>query len=211
MEKIQSSTAATLDRMAVLQQRYRQHKEAMNSDSSDKSRRTSTTSTIDSNVSQRPGFLSNILLLISIRLFSKSIPLMNRPPLPPQSVNHNHNQWETLSRTDSFSSVSNPPQCYLNHMNHQKPFIGQAQACGTSPIRRPVPLPGNGNIQGQPQRNMSASVFNLNQGVYPQPTFQQQNPWGMNQMSQVKIYSLSFASLINFNNFIRLSQWPSLT
>lgn len=52
MEKIQTSTAATLDRMAVLQQRYRQHKEAMNSDnSSDKSRRTSTTSTIDSNVS----------------------------------------------------------------------------------------------------------------------------------------------------------------
>lgn len=52
MEKIQSSTAATLDRMAVLQQRYRQHKEAMNSDnSSDKSRRTSTTSTLDSSVS----------------------------------------------------------------------------------------------------------------------------------------------------------------
>jgi hypothetical protein len=54
MEKIQSSTAATLDRMAVLQQRYRQHKEAMNSDSSDKSRRTSTTSTIDSSVSHAP-------------------------------------------------------------------------------------------------------------------------------------------------------------
>lgn len=59
MEKIQSSTAATLDRMAVLQQRYRQHKEAMNSDSSDKSRRTSTTSTIDSAVSQSP-FCSGI-------------------------------------------------------------------------------------------------------------------------------------------------------
>lgn len=54
MEKIQSSTAATLDRMATLQQRYRHHKETMNSDnSSDKSRRTSTTSTIDSTVSQR--------------------------------------------------------------------------------------------------------------------------------------------------------------
>ncbi len=52
MEKIKTSTAATLDRMAVLQARYRQHKEAMNSDnSSDKSRRTSTASTIDSNVS----------------------------------------------------------------------------------------------------------------------------------------------------------------
>jgi hypothetical protein len=52
MEKIKNSTAATLDRMSVLQARYRQHKETMNSDnSSDKSRRTSTASTIDSNVS----------------------------------------------------------------------------------------------------------------------------------------------------------------
>lgn len=52
MEKIKNSTAATLDRMAVLQARYRQHKEAMGSDnSSDKSRRTSTASTIDSMVS----------------------------------------------------------------------------------------------------------------------------------------------------------------
>lgn len=52
MEKIKNSTAATLDRMAILQARYRQHKEAMTSDnSSDKSRRTSTASTIDSNVS----------------------------------------------------------------------------------------------------------------------------------------------------------------
>ena len=110
---------------------------------------------------------------------------MNRPPLPPQSVNHNHNQWDTLSRTDSFCSVSNPPQCYPNHMNYQKPLIGQAQTCGSSQIRRPVPLPGN--VQSQPTRNMSASVFNLNQGGYPQPTFQQQTPWGMNQMSQVKI------------------------
>lgn len=52
MEKIKNSTAATLDRMAVLQARYRQHKDTMNSDnSSDKSRRTSTASTIDSTVS----------------------------------------------------------------------------------------------------------------------------------------------------------------
>jgi hypothetical protein len=48
MAKIKNSTAATLDRMATLQARYRQHKETMNSDtSSEKSRRTSTTSTVD--------------------------------------------------------------------------------------------------------------------------------------------------------------------
>lgn len=54
MEKIQSSTAATLDRMTQLQSRYRQHKETMNSsdNSSERSRRTST-STIDSGVSTR--------------------------------------------------------------------------------------------------------------------------------------------------------------
>lgn len=52
MERIKNSTAATLDRMAILQARYRQHKETMGSEnSSDKSRRTSTASTIDSNVS----------------------------------------------------------------------------------------------------------------------------------------------------------------
>lgn len=54
MERIQSATAATLDRMALLQQRYRQHKEAMMSDnSSDRSRRPSSTSTpnIDNAVS----------------------------------------------------------------------------------------------------------------------------------------------------------------
>lgn len=51
MEKIQNSTAATLDRMTMLQQRYRQHREAMNSDnSSDKSRRTSTISAVECSV-----------------------------------------------------------------------------------------------------------------------------------------------------------------
>lgn len=201
MEKIQNTTAATLDRMATLQQRYRQHREAMNSDSSDKSRRTSTTSTIDSHVSYLPPALDYLPLLIQICLFQKCIPLMNRPPLPPQSVNNNHNQWEPLSRTDSFSSVSNHPQCYpnQNQMNHQNHLIAQAQAqaqaqaCGTSPVRRPIPMPGN--AQNLPPRNMSASVFNLNQGGYPQPSFQQQNPWGINQMSQVRLYSFLFSTI----------------
>jgi hypothetical protein len=43
MEKIQSSTAQALDRMTLLQQRYRQHQETMRSDS-DRSRRTSVVS-----------------------------------------------------------------------------------------------------------------------------------------------------------------------
>lgn len=52
MEKIQSTTAAALDRMAILQQRYRQHKEAMNSDTaSEVSRRPSSVSTLEHTVS----------------------------------------------------------------------------------------------------------------------------------------------------------------
>lgn len=45
MEKIKATTAAALDRMSLLQQRYRQHQETMKSDS-ERSRRTSTTSSL---------------------------------------------------------------------------------------------------------------------------------------------------------------------
>lgn len=125
---------------------------------------------------------------------------MNRPPLPPQSVTHpTHNNWDNVvRRTDSFSSVSSPPpQCYPNNMNHQKPFIDQVQASGITPIRRAVPMPGN-HQQTLPPRQMSSSVFNLNQGGYPQSSFQQQqqqqqNPWGMNAMNQV---SFCFSKLL---------------
>lgn len=48
MSKIKNQTNATLDRMAILQQRYRQHQEIMKSGTgSDQSRRTSTTSLVD--------------------------------------------------------------------------------------------------------------------------------------------------------------------
>jgi DNA-binding transcriptional regulator YbjK len=72
MEKIQSSTSATLDRMAQLQNRYRQHKETMNSsdNSSERSRRTST-STIDSSVSFYNLFLLLKTLLSVFILYTK--------------------------------------------------------------------------------------------------------------------------------------------
>lgn len=44
MEKIKNHTSATLDRMSILQQRYRQHQEIMRSSGVDLSRRTSNTS-----------------------------------------------------------------------------------------------------------------------------------------------------------------------
>ncbi|CRK97753.1 CLUMA_CG011133, isoform A [Clunio marinus] len=185
MEKIQSTTAATLDRMAILQQRYRQHKEAMNSDnSSDKSRRTSTTSTID----------------------STSFPLINRPPLPPHSVIHNPNHLENgVPRTDSFSSMSNPPLSPQSYSNHQKPFIDQVQA---SSARRPVPIPGSGTLPNHAGRNMSSSVFNLNQGGYPQPGFvpQQPNPWGMNPMNQA--HSMAQLNMMGNQWNLPSQGWP---
>jgi hypothetical protein len=66
-------------------------------------------------------------------------------------------------------------------VNHQKTFIDQAQVSGVSPIRRPVPIP-------QPGRNLSSSVFNLNQqSAFQQPSYQpQQNQWGINPMGQVR-------------------------
>lgn len=49
MEKIQNNTAATLDRMTMLQQRYRQHQETMRTDN-DRSRRASLSSNVDMQV-----------------------------------------------------------------------------------------------------------------------------------------------------------------
>lgn len=46
MEKIKTQTSATLDRMSILQQRYRQHQEIMKS-GLDLSRRTSNASLVD--------------------------------------------------------------------------------------------------------------------------------------------------------------------
>ncbi|EAA43969.3 AGAP007788-PA, partial [Anopheles gambiae str. PEST] len=54
MEKIQNNTAATLDRMTLLQQRYRQHQEAMKSDG-DRSRRASLTVASGINLLSVPG------------------------------------------------------------------------------------------------------------------------------------------------------------
>lgn len=48
MEKIKTQTSATLDRMSILQQRYRQHQEIMKADG-DQNRRASTVSQADDN------------------------------------------------------------------------------------------------------------------------------------------------------------------
>lgn len=86
--------------------------------------------------------------------------------------------------------MSTSSQCFPNNAN-QSPFVGQAQQS-----RRPVPMPGSNPTHSA--RNMSASVFNLNQSGYPQPGFQP-NPWGMNAMNQVSDdFEVSKLALIPF-------------
>lgn len=92
-------------------------------------------------------------------------------------------------------------QFYPHGVNQsQNPaFINQSQVSGLTPLRRPVPLPGN--LQSNTMRNMSASAFNLNQNfgnsangnAYPGHLQQAQppNPWGFTPMNQVKVFFIS--------------------
>ncbi|KAG5679700.1 hypothetical protein PVAND_009250 [Polypedilum vanderplanki] len=197
MEKIKNSTAATLDRMAILQARYRQHKEAMTSEnSSDKSRRTSTASTVD-----------------SVSLPPPSPALSNRPPLPriqhqkpPLSnvTNIQQQNWQNNQRR--FENVPQQQNFYPHEINQQKSpaFINQANAT-SSMVRRPVPLPGN--LQNTPMRNMSASVFDLNQNNtgYSMNYQQQQQQWGFNSMNQAQ--SMAHLNMMNPWQQQQHAQW----
>uniref|UniRef100_A0A336LKL8 CSON011442 protein n=1 Tax=Culicoides sonorensis TaxID=179676 RepID=A0A336LKL8_CULSO len=124
MEKIKSNTAAALDRMVLLQKRYRQHQETMKNEVNAKTRRTSTTNSFADDDSYFPDCHSN-------------------------SINH-------LS-----SSVTSLPQHSMSQRNSvlNNQFINQ----------RPSIIPNNNFVNNQSlPRNVSASVFNLNQ-VIPNP------------------------------------------
>lgn len=150
--------------------------------------------------------------------------LSNRPPLPPQQQQHHHfhhqhkllpsqhvtnnqHQWHNgnVQRFDSFSSSQSPamPSIYPHEINQSKPhaFMNQATTTTTttaaSTLRRPIPLPGNSQQQStMPLRNVSASVFDLNQNGsgYPmnyqqQQQQQQMNQWGFTPVNQVMHFS----------------------
>ncbi|KAL7037872.1 hypothetical protein ACKWTF_009385 [Chironomus riparius] len=196
MEKIKNSTAATLDRMATLQARYRQYKETMNSDnSSDKSRRTSIASTIDSNsipqLTNRPPIPKQQ---------QQQIQSSTKPPAPPPHVTNNQQyqqNWQNdLRHFDNFPHpLPGLPQFpYPQNVNQSKmnSFMNQATA-----VKRPVPMPGN-NLQA-PRRNMSASVSNLNHSGTGYPSMpnnfqqqqqqqpqQQQSQWGFTPVNQAQ-------------------------
>uniref|UniRef100_A0A182PJP2 Uncharacterized protein n=1 Tax=Anopheles epiroticus TaxID=199890 RepID=A0A182PJP2_9DIPT len=127
MEKIQNNTAATLDRMTLLQQRYRQHQEAMKSDG-DRSRRASLTSNTDL---QRSEFGDTMPTMPNgPRSLSTSVFNLHQPPPPQpnmwgfnplhqaQSMAHfNPMQWNQMnawmgrgSQNGSNMSLNLPPQ-----------------------------------------------------------------------------------------------------
>uniref|UniRef100_A0AAG5DTU1 RBR-type E3 ubiquitin transferase n=1 Tax=Anopheles atroparvus TaxID=41427 RepID=A0AAG5DTU1_ANOAO len=84
MEKIQNNTAATLDRMTLLQQRYRQHQETMKSGDGDRSRRASLTSNTDlqrSEFGDSPPMMPNAPRSLSTSVFN-----LHQPP-PQQQPN----------------------------------------------------------------------------------------------------------------------------
>ncbi|XP_055643481.1 E3 ubiquitin-protein ligase lubel isoform X3 [Toxorhynchites rutilus septentrionalis] len=193
MEKIQNNTAATLDRMTLLQQRYRQHQEAMKDE--DRSRRASLTSNVD--------------------LQSSMSIIRTKPPLVPSTLHHQqqqfhlHHQQQQQQQHAMQSGWMEPPSPRIrsgsvasginlmpdvsavsNHNNpssNNPPFMSSTQR----------PEFGTGAETNFPNPR-STSVFNLNQ-MHQQP---QPNPWGFNPIHQAH----SMAHMAQFNQL----QWNQM-
>uniref|UniRef100_A0A182JSC7 Uncharacterized protein n=1 Tax=Anopheles christyi TaxID=43041 RepID=A0A182JSC7_9DIPT len=187
MEKIQNNTAATLDRMTLLQQRYRQHQEAMKSDG-DRSRRASLTSNMDLQSSATES--SNSFRSKPTGAFQqqKQQHQQQSSMLPSQQL---HSRWlnppvQPRIRSGSVASginllsVPGTPNGPGLSFGHDLGQPGNSNAPSVSPIQRSEfgdtmpPMP-NG------PRSLSTSVFNLHQPPPPQP-----NMWGFNPLHQAQ-------------------------
>ncbi|XP_040162328.1 E3 ubiquitin-protein ligase lubel isoform X3 [Anopheles arabiensis] len=187
MEKIQNNTAATLDRMTLLQQRYRQHQEAMKSDG-DRSRRASLTSNTDLQSSATES--SNSFRNKPTGAFQQqqqqqhqqssmqpSQQLQNRwlnPPVQPRI------RSGSVASGINLLSVPGTPNGPGSGFGHNFAPPGNSNAPSVSPIQRSefgdtMPSMPNG------PRSLSTSVFNLHQPPPPQP-----NMWGFNPLHQAQ-------------------------
>ncbi|XP_058446802.1 E3 ubiquitin-protein ligase lubel isoform X9 [Malaya genurostris] len=189
MEKIQNNTAATLDRMTVLQQRYRQHQETMKADS-DRSRRASVASNIDvqssgPNIRTKPPFVPTTLHHQQQQFHQQHHAQQSRwiePPTPrirSGSVASGINLLPGASST--VSNESNPP-------------------CNNTPFMSPTQRSDFGAAQGSGLPNpRSTSVFNLTQMQPPQ-----QNLWGFTPLQQAQ-------SMAHFNqmHWNQMNPWMS--
>ncbi|XP_038107290.1 E3 ubiquitin-protein ligase lubel isoform X3 [Culex quinquefasciatus] len=190
MEKIQNNTAATLDRMTMLQQRYRQHQETMKSEG-DRSRRASLTSNADlqsaQNIRTKPPSVSSTLHHQQ-QFHQQHHAMQSRwiePPTPrirSGSVASGINLLpQNVSSAAGMPPESNPPSSPIN-----PPFVSSSQRpdFGSSPDSAVGPM-----------NPRSTSVFNLNQAHQQQQQQQPQpNMWGFNPLQQAQ----SMAH-INFN------------
>ncbi|XP_039430320.1 E3 ubiquitin-protein ligase lubel isoform X4 [Culex pipiens pallens] len=190
MEKIQNNTAATLDRMTMLQQRYRQHQETMKSEG-DRSRRASLTSNADlqsaQNIRTKPPSVSSTLHHQQ-QFHQQHHAMQSRwiePPTPrirSGSVASGINLLpQSVSSSAGMPHESNPPSSPIN-----PPFVSSSQRAdfGSSPDSAVGPM-----------NPRSTSVFNLNQAHQQQHQQQPQpNMWGFNPLQQAQ----SMAH-INFN------------
>uniref|UniRef100_A0A182THD6 RanBP2-type domain-containing protein n=1 Tax=Anopheles melas TaxID=34690 RepID=A0A182THD6_9DIPT len=153
MEKIQNNTAATLDRMTLLQQRYRQHQEAMKSDG-DRSRRASLTSNTDL---QRSEFGDTMPSMPNgPRSLSTSVFNLHQPP-PPQP-----NMWgfNPLHQAQSMAHF-NPMQ--WNQMNA---WMGRGSQNGSN---MSLNLPPQHGYPPQDPAGYPPGWTNTWNGMYPYP------------------------------------------
>uniref|UniRef100_A0A4Y0BFM2 RanBP2-type domain-containing protein n=1 Tax=Anopheles funestus TaxID=62324 RepID=A0A4Y0BFM2_ANOFN len=187
MEKIQNNTAATLDRMTLLQQRYRQHQEAMKSDG-DRSRRASLTSNTDLQSSATES--SNSFRTKPTGAFQQHQQQQQQPfhAMPPSQQVHSRwlNPPAPRIRSGSVASGINllsvpgipngPGTGYVHDLrtpgNSNAPSVSPTQHSEFGDPMQPMP---NG------PRSLSTSVFNLHQAPPPQP-----NMWGFNPLHQAQ-------------------------
>uniref|UniRef100_A0A182Q3F7 Uncharacterized protein n=1 Tax=Anopheles farauti TaxID=69004 RepID=A0A182Q3F7_9DIPT len=187
MEKIQNNTAATLDRMTLLQQRYRQHQEAMKSDG-DRSRRASLTSNTDLQSSATES--SNSFRSKPAGAFQHH--QHQQPPFQPGPPSHQLHSPRWLAppaprmRSGSVASginllPGNVPSGGAGLGQPMGPPPGTSNAPSVSPTQRSE---FGDSMSAIPNgaRSLSTSVFNLHQP--PTPT--QGNMWGFNPLHQAQ-------------------------
>ncbi|XP_053677164.1 E3 ubiquitin-protein ligase lubel [Anopheles nili] len=185
MEKIQNNTAATLDRMTLLQQRYRQHQEAMKSDG-DRSRRASLTSNTDL---QSSATESSNSFRSKPSGFQQQQQLQHQQqfqPAPP--TQHLQSRWMNppAPRIRSGSVASG-----INLLSVPGTLNGQGTGFAVEPTNlgnsntpsiSPTQHSEFGDSMPNAPRSLSTSVFNLHQP----PQQQQPNMWGFNPIHQAQ-------------------------
>ncbi|XP_055592324.1 E3 ubiquitin-protein ligase lubel isoform X3 [Uranotaenia lowii] len=215
MEKIKNNTAATLDRMNMLQQRYRQHQEAMKADS-DRSRRASLSSNIDmQNIRTKPPSVSSTLHHYQQQQFhhQPQQPFQTRwmetptPRMRSGSVASGINLLpnttsSTINRFSSNASSPIPPSVVVSSSETNTSAANSANNPSSSQQRADFNASPDSAAMS-PGNPRSTSVFNLNsfqqQG---QQNPQQPNMWGFSPLHQAQ--SMAHFSPMHWN---QMNQW----